>query len=241
MTNYFIQTLKNIIYIFKYVYDFLLFYKQNQKKDKISFYPILYDFNSIAGVARGHYFHQDLLVAQYIFENNPKSHVDFGSRIDGFVAHVASFRKINLFDIRDISFSAHPNINFIKLDIFDVDTINEVYDSLSCLHALEHFGLGRYGDRVDSDAHLKALDIFIKMIRPKGRLYLSVPIANKSSVAFNAHRIFHKNDIPDFTKNKLNLIRFDYVDDLGDLHADADINKILDLSYGCGIYTFVKI
>jgi hypothetical protein len=241
MINYFLHTLKNIIYIFRYIRDLFFFYKQNTKKENITIYPILYDFNSFAGVAKGHYFHQDLLVAQYIFQNNPKSHVDFGSRIDGFVAHVASFRKINLYDIRDVIVSAHVNINFIKRDIFDTEPITELYDSLSCLHALEHFGLGRYGDRVDNSAHLKALDIFIEMVKPQGRLYLSVPIANKASVAFHAHRIFHINDIPNLTKHKLKLIRFDYVDDHGDLHPDSDVNKAVDLTYGCGIYSFIKI
>jgi len=29
--------------------------------------------------------------------------VDIGSRVDGFVAHVASFREIEVFDVRPIS------------------------------------------------------------------------------------------------------------------------------------------
>jgi hypothetical protein len=57
-------------------------------------YPCLDDKFAKSGIARGHYFHQDLLVAKKIFANNPELHVDIGSRIDGFVAHVASFREI---------------------------------------------------------------------------------------------------------------------------------------------------
>jgi hypothetical protein len=30
-------------------------------------------------------------------------------------------------------------------------------DSLSCLHALEHFGLGRYGDPIDPRGHEKGI------------------------------------------------------------------------------------
>ena len=33
--------------------------------------------------------------------------------------------------------------------------LTDYCDSVSCLHALEHFGLGRYGDPVDPDGHLK--------------------------------------------------------------------------------------
>ena len=46
---------------------------------------ILYDYEGKSGNASGHYFHQDLLVANMIFKTNPKRHVDVGSRMDGFV------------------------------------------------------------------------------------------------------------------------------------------------------------
>ena len=34
----------------------------------------------------------------------------------------------------------------------------EVCDSISCLHALEHFGLGRYNDPLDPNGHLKGFN-----------------------------------------------------------------------------------
>src|SRR5208282_5486669 len=37
-------------------------------------YPCLHDFDSASGVARGHYFHQDLYVAQKIFQKAPIKH-----------------------------------------------------------------------------------------------------------------------------------------------------------------------
>ena len=40
----------------------------------------------------------------------------------------------------------------------------------------------------------------------------------------------------------MNLIRFDYVDDVGNLHTDIKIQDVnADIKYGCGIYTFEKI
>lgn len=65
-------------------------------------YPCLEDRFALGGTASGQYFHQDLLVASKIFQNNPMRHVDVGSRIDGFVAHVASFREIEIIDISDL-------------------------------------------------------------------------------------------------------------------------------------------
>src|ERR1700712_792104 len=66
-------------------------------------YPCLGQKSEESGTASGHYFHQDLLVARRIFERRPERHVDVGSRIDGFVAHVASFRSIEVFDIRPLN------------------------------------------------------------------------------------------------------------------------------------------
>ena len=57
-------------------------------------YPCLDERFTQSGSAKGHYFHQDLLVARRVYVNNPSIHADIGSRIDGFVAHVASYRSI---------------------------------------------------------------------------------------------------------------------------------------------------
>ena len=57
-------------------------------------FPCLRDRYEAGGVASGHYFHQDLLVAQWLNAANPQRHIDVGSRVDGFVAHVAAFREI---------------------------------------------------------------------------------------------------------------------------------------------------
>ena len=124
-------------------------------------YPIKDEYYTKAGVHSGQYFHQDLLVASYIFNKNPKRHIDIGSRIDGFVAHVASFRKIEVFDIRNTTQSVHKNMIFHQVDMM-VNSSAEITDSLSCLHAIEHFGLGRYGDTVDITGHIKGIDNLIR-------------------------------------------------------------------------------
>src|ERR1035438_3051706 len=76
--------------------------------------PMLGDFVAQAGTAQGHYFHQDLLVASQIFRANPMRHIDVASRIDGFVAHVASFREIEVLDVRELQGTGHENIKFIQ-------------------------------------------------------------------------------------------------------------------------------
>lgn len=206
-----------------------------------AFYPILDDFTKQAGTATGHYFHQDLLVATLIKQANPSRHIDVGSSIEGFVAHVASYREIEVLDIRPLQISGHSQIRFVQSDLTRVDeSLIGICDSLSCLHALEHFGLGRYGDPIDPNGHLKGFYNLSKMLQSGGTLYVSFPIG-KPGVHFNAHRIFHPKDILDWSKNLFQLIRFDYVDDDGNLHPNASLTPLPILTYGCGIYTLRKI
>ena len=95
-------------------------YNQFKKKGGVvtNIYPIFTDYDDQAGVASGHYFHQDLLVASFIYDNNPIRHIDIGSRIDGFVAHVASFRQIEVMDVRELSSTGHKNISFVSQRCF---------------------------------------------------------------------------------------------------------------------------
>lgn len=196
----------------------------------------------MAGTASGHYFHQDLLISQYIFQKNPTRHVDVGSRIDGFVAHVASFRKIEIIDIRAIPQSEHSNIVFRQADLMSDNAI-ELVDSISCLHAIEHFGLGRYGDPINPSGHLYGFKNLVGMLKRGGDLYISFPIGSQNEVHFNAHRVFHPMDIFLWPgSSELELLSFDYVDDLGALHRNHDLQGGIPLlTYGCGIYSFSKI
>lgn len=181
-------------------------------------YIILDDYNEQAGVASGHYFHQDLLVANMIFNEKPVRHVDVGSRIDGFVSHVAAFRNIEIVDIRPLANTNHQNITFIQADLMNPASIKKT-DSISCLHAIEHFGLGRYSDPIDINGHIKGINNLVYLVEKHGYLYISFPIGTKNEVHFNAHRIFHPNyilSIPSIREH-MKLKRFDYVNDEGNL------------------------
>ncbi len=228
---------KNIKYIFKYFSDYLKFSKLS-KIDLI--FPILGEHKEKSSVVIKHYFNQDLLVASYIFKDNPKKHVDVGSRVDGFVAHVASFRKIEVFDIRDNNFQ-FKNIIFKKKDISRIDkSLSNYCDSLSCLHTLEHFGLGRYGDQLDPSGHIKGYNNLIKILKSGGTLYISFPISNKNLTYFNSERSFSPKEILKWS-DELKLVKFDFIDDYEKIFLDVDLNKFSKkISYGCGIYTFKK-
>lgn len=62
--------------------------------------------------------------------------------------------------------------------------------SLSCMHVIEHIGLGRYGDRFDAYGSEKAIEELKRIIIPSGDLYLSLPLDEENRIYFNAHRAF---------------------------------------------------
>lgn len=246
--------LRKFIYAFSaapYVLrDYSVFSRQNAKNDLgwdvMLNYPRLHDRFEQAGITQPQYFHQDYLVARKIFLNSPLKHVDVGSSIEGFVAHVAVFRQIEVFDIRPLTLSLSPNIVFRQCDFINPPGEFRNYsDSLSCLHALEHFGLGRYGDPIDINGHRKGFAGLAQVLKPGGTLYLSVPIGMHERVEFNAHRIFSIRTIMNLAEDEFEMLSFLYVDDSGKIHEDADLNTaVIDnsfgLDYGLGIFEFRK-
>lgn len=225
--------------------------KHQQKKSDLPFrfgkpFPCLSDKFTESGETKGHYFHQDLLVANRIFINKPEKHVDIGSRIDGFVAHVAAFREIEVLDIRELADNVN-NIYFTRADLMKPVDVNlkSYCDSLSCLHALEHFGLGRYGDPVRYDGYLLGLDNIHSILIKGGKLYFSVPIGGQR-IEFNAHRVFSLAYLLGLFKDRYRIDHFSYVDDEGDLHVNTsmaadEVNNNYGCNYGCGIFELTKL
>ena len=195
--------------------------------------PCILDRFEDAGTASGQYFHQDLLVAQWIHDAGPARHVDVGSRIDGFVAHVAAFRKIEVLDIRPLT-STSENIEFHQRDITKpASDWDASCESLSCLHALEHFGLGRYGDAVDVDGWRRGWENLVRMVAPGGIFYFSTPIGPQR-VEFDAQRVFSVPFLLDLFAPDFVVERCHFVDDAGELHGPIDVQtSSVDDSFGC--------
>lgn len=151
--------------------------------------PMLTEWDESSGQLGG-YFFQDLTVARWIHEASPRRHVDVGSRLDGFIGQLAVFREVEVLDIRPQPLEV-PNVRFHQVDLMTELPAEwqEATDSLSCLHTIEHFGLGRYGDTIDPAGHLKGIAQLKRMVAPAGTLYLSTPVGQER-IEFNAHRIF---------------------------------------------------
>lgn len=208
--------------------------------------PTLSDKHAASGVASGHYFHQDLWVARRIYHAAPSRHIDVGSRIDGFIAHLLTFRDVDVLDIRTLS-SRVAGLRFLQSDLLaETPLAVTPAPSVSSLHALEHFGLGRYGDPIRPDGWRIGLRRLSELVEPGGRLYIGVPVG-KPAVEFNAQRIFDPRYIlNEAEKLGLKLVEMACVDDTGDLHemllpcATNDLDRVASFDYGCGLFVFVK-
>ena len=207
---------------------------KTNKDFKISrLYPVLRERFETNGDLKSHYFHEDLTIARRVFENKPIKHVDVGSRVDGFVAHVASFREIEVFDIRPQTASV-KNIMFVTADFMNVaEELHEYTDSLSSLNVIEHFGLGRYDDPIDVDGHLKGLENMKKVLKKGGKFYFSTPIGPQR-IEFNAHRVFSVDYLLKIFKPDYRIDFLSYVNDKGDLHENIEVTeeKILN-NFNC--------
>jgi len=221
-----------------------LFRFRREYKGRLELLPCLYDWFEEGGSTKDEYFWQDLHVAQKIHLVNPAKHVDIGSRIDGFVAHVASFREIEVFDIRPVT-APIPGVVFRQADLMSpTESLVEYCDSLSCLHALEHFGLGRYGDPIDPHGYAAGLGNMAKILRSGGLFYLSVPIGQER-VEFNAHRIFDPRSLVRLAAaNGLLLNEFAWIGPsravIQSSSPERDMDELSQLRYALGIFTFVK-
>lgn len=198
--------------------------KQFEYQDRYKYF-ISYDKYEEAGEL-DYYFWQDLWGAKLVKEHNPEKHYDIGSRIDGFIGHLLSFRdNVFMIDIREMT-SSIPGLSFVQGDATNLDSIEDSsLESISSLCAIEHFGLGRYGDPIDPDACFKALDSIQRKLIPGGYAYIAVPIGSEH-VEFNAHRVFYPETIVK-SMNLCELVRFDVTDGKG-IEYNVDIHKYDD-------------
>jgi hypothetical protein len=173
--------------------------------------------------------------------------VDVGSRVDGFVAHVASFRDVEVFDVRPIS-SQIPGIVFKQADLMRSDSLptsqGGYCDSLSCLHAIEHFGLGRYGDPIDPVGHERGIANMALLLQPGGMFYLSTPIG-RERVEFNANRVFDPRSIIRLAESHgLVLHQLTLIGSSGVVREEQASPETLQAlageTYNLGIFVFAK-
>lgn len=228
-----IRLFKTIIYIPKFLIDYLNFC-YIERKIILNLFPILSDYKSDSGTVN-EYFLQDFYVAKLIYDKGVSKHCDIGSRIDGFISHLCIFlENITILDVRKSPNFVLKNINSRQCDISE-SIPDEMFDSVSCLHTLEHLGLGRYGDKISKNILSKALKNISTILNKGGFLYLSFPVSNKKTYTqFNANKIFNETEILQLIKqHNLELISKIYI-------RNKEFLYDIESDYSLGIYEFRK-
>jgi SAM-dependent methyltransferase len=191
-----------------------------------------------AGSVGGHYFLQDVWAAKKLFDDGCKFHVDIGSRIDGFIAHLLPFCTVEYVDIRPMK-SPFPALIFKEGSILELPYETGSVASLSCLHVIEHIGLGRYGDPIDPEGHIKAARELCRVLKPGGKLLIGTPVGQQS-LFFDAHRVFYVETVLKIFE-ELTLQSFAFIDDVADqIITEKDFSRANSCRFGCGLFEFTK-
>ncbi len=134
-----------------------------------------------------HYLYHVAWAVRKVAAASPRLHVDFGSSVN-FCSTVSALCETRFYDYRPAPIVLE-GLSCLRADLTALDLASDSQDSVSCMHVLEHVGLGRYGDALDAEGDLKAIGELKRIARPGGRLYIVVP-TGLPSVCFNAHRVY---------------------------------------------------
>jgi len=201
-------------------------------------FPQLLDRTQDHGFDR-HYIYHTAWAARVLAKSKPRLHIDISSSLY-FSAIASAFVPIKFYDFRRI----HLELKGLKTARADLTHLHFKSNSLlsvSCMHTIEHIGLGRYGDPLDPNGDLKAIQELIRVVSAGGQLLIVVPVGKETKVMFNAHRIYSVDYIKKvFTPLKLKEFALIPEHSEQGLICNPRQNVLKTEVYACGCFWFVK-
>lgn len=220
-----------------FIKGYIFFISNNKDNLKIKLKPIINDYNTSAKFDP-HYLYQGSWIAKNLKKTDPEIHHDFGSDIR-LMTSLCHYHRVVFNDIFLPNLNI-TNFNEVSNNLYKLNYKNASISSISCLHVLEHVGLGRYGDNLYYDGHVLAVKELKRVLKKNGNLFISTPIG-KPTIYFNAHRVFSYEYFLGLF-NDLELLKFEYLsDDANGIYENYDIKKIKNNKYGCGFFWFKKL
>jgi len=247
LKNYTIQLAKDILIRFpKRVIGFFGFLKEKQQFVQLNdnrftvhakdIYPCLKD-RVVFTPFDQHYIYHPAWAARILAKTRPEHHVDFSS-ILSFSSIVSAFVPVTFYDYRP----AALQLGGWKGDFADLcklELADNSFASVSCMHTVEHIGLGRYGDAIDPQGDIKAVNELKRITKPGGDILFVTPVGTQR-IEFNAHRIYGYDLVLDMFTG-CELIEFALVPDTGGLITNANPQLVAQQEYGCGCFWFKKL
>jgi len=197
-------------------------------------HPALFDRSAIGFDA--HYTFQGAWAARRIVRLAPARHVDVSSDVR-FVAQLASHVPVLYVEYRPVRMGVE-GLETRQGDVTSLPFPDRSIASLSCLHVVEHVGLGRYGDPLDPQGHVKACRELQRTLADGGTLLLSLPVG-RPALLFNSHRILDPTEVPALVP-ELRMVEFSIVTTAGLFLESVDPAAFRDESYACGLYRMVR-
>ena len=202
-------------------------------KDRL---PCLEDRTATTGFDR-HYVYHPAWAARILARTRPDCHIDIASTLH-FVSLVSAFIPVKFYDYRpaDLQLSG---LACERADLLALPFPDRSVRSLSCMHVVEHVGLGRYGDPLDPEGDLKAMRELERVLAPGGDLLFVVPVG-RPLIRFNGHRIYaYEQVVQGFSALALagfTLIPEAFAD--GPPISGATPERVAQEAYGCGCFWF---
>lgn len=205
-------------------------------------WPCLLDRTATSAIDP-HYFYQAIWAFRHILRQSPAQHVDVGSDVR-YVGILSTVVPVTFVDIRPLHLPL-DNYKGVEGSVLAMPFPDRSLASISCLHVLEHIGLGRYGDPIDPHGTQKACRELTRVLAVEGKLYVSMPVG-RSRVQFNGQRVSTVEEILSYFST-LELEQMSFVDRDGTFNLDATpaapaIATVENHSsdFGLGMFVFTK-
>jgi hypothetical protein len=199
--------------------------------------PQLSDRASVTPIDR-HYTYHPAWAARVLAKTRPSKHVDISSIVN-FAAILSAFVPVEFYDFRPAPLEL-DGLYAGAADLTQLHFPSDSIASLSCMHVIEHIGLGRYGDPLDADGDLKAIRELVRVLAPGGDLLVATPVG-RPRVEFNAHRVYDHEAFARYFA-PLELVEFALIEECGEdgLIVAPPPERVRAESYGCGCFWFRK-
>ncbi len=240
---FFYRKAKRIVQYFSFIKNYRAFKKNSGENPRFPLswkkrMPILGE-NTATTNFDAHYIYHPAWAGRIVKKINPEFHTDISSTLH-FSSILSAFIPLRFYDYRPANLKL-SNLQTGTADLLHLPFPDQSIKSLSCMHTVEHIGLGRYGDPIDPEGDIKAIKELKRVLASGGNLLFAVPIG-KPAIRFNAHRIYSYDQIIKYFEG-LELKEFSLIPDDGAKNGMI-LNASKDLadkqSYGCGCFWFIK-